>query len=331
MATSQDFVNWVCGTDLNHHFLKYALLAETRALQMFAVGSVHPTIYFPEVKAFHICLPRRDEQDKISSVLYAFDEKIELNRRMNETLDTTARAIFKDWFVDFGPTRAKMEGRAPYMASENWTLFPDRLDHEGRPEGWTIRPLDKIAEFLNGMALQKYPAGDGAFLPVIKIAQLRTGDCRSADRASIDIPPSYIVDDGDILFSWSGSLLHRVWTGGRGALNQHLFKVTPVEFEKWFVFYWIGHYMEQFRAIAASKATTMGHIQRHHLAEANTIIPSDAVLKAANTIIGPIFEKMVASQLESRTLTAARDVLLPEIMSGKIRMRDAETALGVAP
>jgi restriction endonuclease S subunit len=99
MATSQDFVNWVCSDGLNPHFLKYALLSETRALRMFAVGSVHPTIYFPEVKAFHICAPSRPEQDRIADVLYSLDDKIELNRRMNETLEAMARAIFMDWFL----------------------------------------------------------------------------------------------------------------------------------------------------------------------------------------------------------------------------------------
>ena len=102
-------------------------------------------------------------------------EKIELNRRMNETLEATVRAIFKDWFVDFGPTRAKMEGRAPYLAADIWSL-PDRLDADGKPKGWSEKPLDQVADFLNGLALQKYPANGSEFLPVIKIAQLRAGN-----------------------------------------------------------------------------------------------------------------------------------------------------------
>jgi type I restriction enzyme S subunit len=109
MSTSQDFVNWICSDALNPHFLKYVLLAEREALLMFAVGSVHQTIYFPEAKAFHICMPDRAKQDAIVEVLGALDDKIELNQRMNETLEGMAGAIFKDWFVDFGPSRAKME------------------------------------------------------------------------------------------------------------------------------------------------------------------------------------------------------------------------------
>ena len=98
------------------------------------------------------------------------------------------------------------------------------------PEGWEVRNLDKIAEYLNGLALQKYPVGGGETLPVIKIAQLRKGDISGADRCNTDLPGEYIVQDGDVLFSWSGSLEVELWCGGPGALNQHLFKVTSFEF-----------------------------------------------------------------------------------------------------
>jgi type I restriction enzyme, S subunit len=145
MATSQDFVNWVCSDRLNPHYLKYILLAERDALNMFSMGTTHQTIYFPEVKAFYVCLPNRKEQDDIVSVLRALDDKIELNRRLNSTLEAMVRAIFKDWFVDFGPIRAKLEGRARYLASEAWSLFPDRLDDEGKPDGWARGTLGDIA------------------------------------------------------------------------------------------------------------------------------------------------------------------------------------------
>jgi type I restriction enzyme, S subunit len=191
-------------------------------------------------------------------------------------------------------------------------------------------PLDGIADFLNGLALQKYPPTGDAYLPVIKIAELRAGKAKSGDRASTNIPSQYVVEDGDVLFSWSGSLLHRVWTAGRGALNQHLFKVTSKHFPKWFYFHWIGHHMEDFRATAASKATTMGHIQRHHLSQAMTVVPSDEVLRTTNKIVGPLFERAVSSDLESRTLAQTRDLLLPKLMSGEINVKDAEKTVEAA-
>lgn len=296
-------------------------------IEGFNAGGSRRAITKGHIENFVLPLPPIDVQRAIGSFLQALDDKIDLNRRMNETLDAMARAIFKDWFVDFGPTRAKMEGRAPYLAPDLWSLFPDRLDDEGKPEGWEICPLDQTARFLNGLALQKYPAEGDDALPVIKIAQLRAGRTSRDEMASASIPADYIVRDGDLLFSWSGSLLHRIWSGGAGALNQHLFKVMPNGVPQWFVFEWIAEHMESFRAIAASKATTMGHIQRHHLAEATVCMPSPTVMAAADSLIAPQYEKMLANELEARTLAATRDLLLPRLMSGELRVRDAEAAV----
>jgi type I restriction enzyme S subunit len=325
MATSQDFVNWVCGDKLNNHFLKYVLILERQSLNMFSMGTTHQTIYYPEVKAFHVAIPPRPEQDAIVSVLAALDDKIELNRQTNETLEALARAIFKDWFVDFGPTRAKAEGRPPYLAPELWNLFPDALDDEDKPEGWEEKPLDEIAEFLNGLALQKFPASDGEdSLPVIKIAELRGGISAKSNRASRDLPEKYVVTDGDFLFSWSGSLLAKFWTEGEGALNQHLFKVTSDRSPAWFFSQWVYHHLEAFQAIAASKATTMGHIQRGHLNAAMTTCPPDDVLPKLGQIVAPLVDACIKNELESRTLAQTRDLLLPKLMSGEIRLREAE-------
>lgn len=269
-------------------------------------------------------LPPIDEQKRIAAFLSALDDKIELNNRMNETLETMARAIFKDWFVDFGPTRAKAEGRPPYLAPDVWALFPGILDEVDKPVGWLRKPLDEIAAFLNGLALQKYPPEGNASLPVIKIAELRQGVTARTDRASTEIPIAYVVEDGDILFSWSGSLTHLVWSGGKGALNQHLFKVTSDTVPKWFLFHWIGQLLPAFQAIAASKATTMGHIQRHHLSEATICVPDDKILAVADQTIGPLFNRQLANELENRTLAQLRDLLLPKLMSGEIRSKNTD-------
>lgn len=286
-----------------------------------------------------LSIPPIELQRQISSLISPLDGKIELNRRMNEALEALARAIHKDWFVDFGPTRTKMAmrgedpqkehvARAPYLSPDLWALFPDRLDADGKPEGWIEKPLDEIANFLNGLALQKFPQKGDDFLPVIKISQLRSGSVEGADRAATDIPQDYIVHNGDVVFSWSGSLMQRVWTNGRGALNQHLFKVTSEKYPKWFYYYWVDHFMPKFQAIAASKATTMGHIQRGHLKQALTTIPDKPVLDAANELIAPLFNRMIGNELESQTLAQIRDLLLPKLMSGEIRVKDAEAIVG---
>lgn len=318
---------------LNQRFLYYMMQTKHFMSQVWAVAGstdTFPYVSLTNQRNLWLSLPSAKLQAQIAGTLGVLDDKIDLNRRTNETLEAMARAIFNDWFVDFGPTCAKMERRAPYLSPEIWALFPDRLDDEGKPSGWYRCPLDQIARFLNGLALQKYPALGGSYLPVIKIAELRAGAAGDGDKASADVPANYVVDDGDILFSWSGSLLHRMWSGGRGALNQHLFKVTSQHYPKWFFFFWIGQHMDQFRAIAASKATTMGHIQRHHLAEAATIVADDPVMRAADATIAPLFAQILSNDLEVRTLAATRDLLLPKLMSGELRVREAERMVEAA-
>ena len=257
----------------------------------------------------------------IVETLAALDDKIELNRRMNATLEAMARAMFKSWFVDFDPVRAKIEGRERSRDANVSDLFPDALDGEGKPAGWSSKPLDEIADFLNGVALQKFPAKDpGNSLPVIKIAELRGGVTPKSGRASREIPEKYVVKKGDFLFSWSGSLLAKFWTQGDGALNQHLFKVTSSLYPKWFYSQWILHHLEGFQAIAASKATTMGHIQRSHLKEASTICPPDEVLSKLGELIGPAVDRTIANALECCTLAQIRDLLLSKLVSGEIRV-----------
>jgi type I restriction enzyme, S subunit len=278
------------------------------------------------LRSFPILLPPLPEQKAIAHILGTLDDKIELNRRMNETLEAMARAIFKDWFVDFGPTRAKQEGRNPYLPEHLWSLFPKAIDGEtGLPEGWEEKSLDEVADFLNGLALQKYPPlPDEKPFPVIKIAEMRSGITEKSGMASRQIPEKYIVKDGDFLFSWSGSLVAKFWTEGDGALNQHLFKVTSNDYPTWFFTQWTYHHLGDFQRIAAAKATTMGHIQRGHLTAARVVCPQSELMNPMSHLVAPLVENAIKNRLESRTLAELRDRLLPKLMSGEIRVKDAE-------
>lgn len=229
----------------------------------------------------------------------------------NRNLEQQAQAIFKSWFVDFEPFR---DGK--FVDSELGPI----------PEGWRIVPLDEIADFLNGLPMQKYrPATDRLGLPVLKIKELREQFCSAdSERCSEDIKQEYVVEDGDVVFSWSGSLLIDIWTGGRCGLNQHLFKVTSTQYEKWFYYLWTCHHLANFIAIAADKATTMGHIQRGHIHAALTLVPSKQEYEEMSTILSPIIDKMIHSRLESRRLSTLRDTLLPKLMSGEIDVSEVE-------
>ncbi len=280
------------------------------------------------------------ERSGIGSVLSSMDNLISNNRRVNQALEAMARTLFKAWFVDFEPVRAKLEGRwqrgqsLPGLPAHLYDVFPDRLVESELgeiPEGWQMRSLDSIASYLNGLALQKFPPESKTeFLPVIKIAQLRAGNTTGADKASTQIKPEYVVVDGDVLFSWSGSLEVEVWNGGRGALNQHLFKVTSNDVPKWFYFFATRQHLSDFRAIAAGKATTMGHIQRKHLTEARIAVAPPESMKKFDAVIASQFDQLVSSAQQSRALAQLRDTLLPKLISGELRVPDVERIVGAA-
>lgn len=273
-----------------------------------------------------IDIPDLSKQQGIAHILGALDDKIELLRQMNETLEAMARALFKSWFIDFDPVHKKAEGQPTGLPPEIDALFPDSFEDSELgeiPKGWKVKPLDEIASFLNGIAGQKYPAkGDGTDIPVVKISEVRANDCKGSDLASSDIPTEYIVNDGDILFPWSGSLMVSLWTGGHGLLNQHIFKVTSQIHHKWFVFYWIEHYMEYFQSIASDKATTMGHIQRGHLSTTKCIIPPEEIENWMNKISDPISDLILQNKVEMKQNCILRDFLLPKLISGDLELSD---------
>jgi type I restriction enzyme, S subunit len=272
------------------------------------------------IEAFRFPMPPLAQQKAIARTLDGFQDKIELNRRMRSTLELIARAIFKSWFIDYDPVRKKMDGGQVGLPADLATLFPGDLVASAAgpiPQGWHVEPLDEVADFLNGLALQKYPPSCPDDLPVIKGAELTRGVTAGTSRASRRVPPEYIVRDGDLLFSWSGSLHCVIWSGGESALNQHLFKVTSAAYPTWFVYQWLHEHLEGFRQIAADKATTMGHIKRGHLSEAMTVIPTSRVLAAADAVLSPIHARQLATDIESHRLVETRDALLPRLFGGR--------------
>lgn len=278
-------------------------------------------------REFTLRLPDIKSQRAIGGLLGAIDDKINLNREINRRLEDLASAFFKSWFVDFDPVVAKRDGKTPVgVPAEALHLFPSHFEDSALgpiPKEWRIAPLDAVADFLNGLALQKYPSAGGDVLPVIKIAELRAETSVGADRCS-GVPQEYVIDDGDVVFSWSGSLMVDVWCGGRGALNQHLFKVTSTSFPKWYYLRWIEEHLPEFQAIAADKATTMGHIRRFHLSEAKVLVPPAPLLAAMTSIQEPLLDQVIHNRIESRTLSHLRDTLLGPLLSGEITLKTAE-------
>ena len=166
------------------------------------------------------------------------------------------------------------------------------LSHDALPYGWTKGNLTTIANYLNGLAMQKFrPSSEETGIPVLKIKELRQGFCDSdSELCSPSIRSEYIIADGDVIFSWSGSLLVDFWCGGRCGLNQHLFKVTSSNYDPWFYFAWTNHHLSKFVAIAADKATTMGHIKREDLVKSEVVIPSKEDYERIGAVLAPIYE-----------------------------------------
>ena len=238
------------------------------------------------------------EQRKIANILSLLDEKIELNNQINNNLEQQAQFIFTNEFLMF----------------------------DSLPEGWTRGSLLDIANYLNGLAMQKFrPTDDEIGYPVLKIKELRQGCCdANSELCSPNIKQEYIVDDGDVIFSWSGSLLVDFWCGGICGLNQHLFKVTSDKYDKWFYYSWTNHHLQKFIAIAADMATTMGHIKREELAKSEVYIPTSEEYSRIGKILSPIYDLIIANRIENKRLADLRDTLLPKLMSGALDISEVK-------
>ena len=273
-----------------------------------ANGSKMPRGDKQQIMNWEIEIPtEKDDQRRIASILSSLDRKIELNNKINADLEEMAQAIFKNWFVDFEPFK---DGK--FVDSELGMI----------PEGWKVGTLTEIASYMNGLAMQKFPPENNEdSLPVLKIKELGQGFCGTdSDRCSCNIKDECKIHNGDVIFSWSGTLLVDVWCGGDCGLNQHLFKVTSKDYPKWFYYYWTKHHLQEFIHIANDKAVTMGHIKRGHLEEALVAIPDNDSMEKAHELFEPILSKMISLRLENSRLSLLRDTLLPRLMSGELEL-----------
>ena len=247
-----------------------------------------------QIMQWQISLPPLAEQKRIADILSAIDDKIELNRRINANLEQQAQALFDEYFIH----------------------------NIGKLGNYSTASLTDIAQFWNGLAMQKFrPKGNEDGIPVLKIKELGQGKCdASSDLCSSSIPEEYIINNGDIVFSWSGTLLVDIWCSGICGLNQHLFKVSPLNYPKWLIYFWTKYHLSNFIRIAQDKAVTMGHIKRGDLDAAKVIIPSAEILNKLDTIMSPLLQNIISNRIENNNLSTLRDTLLPKLMSGEIKV-----------
>lgn len=309
LVTNQQINTIVPHSNIDSDFVYYLMCIVGKELNYISKTSTAvPIINKSTFSDWDIVIPReKEDQRRIASILSSLDRKIELNNKINADLEEMAQAIFKNWFVDFEPFK---DGK--FVDSELGMI----------PEGWKVGRLTEIASYMNGLAMQKFPPENNEdSLPVLKIKELGQGFCGTdSDRCSCNIKDECKIHNGDVIFSWSGTLLVDVWCGGDCGLNQHLFKVTSKDYPKWFYYYWTKHHLQEFIHIAKDKAVTMGHIKRGHLEEAMVAIPDNDSMEKAHELFEPILSKMISLRLENSRLSLLRDALLPRLMSGEIEV-----------
>ena len=285
-----------CGDSCYPLFLYYYFCNEPikQYIKSIAVGATMPSINTKLMADIPIVLPNIENQKHIAAILSSIDDKIELNRRINGNLEQQAQTLFNHYFIE----------------------RPDLLGK------YKISNLTGIANYLNGLAMQKFrPQIEENGIPVLKIKELGQGYTdASSDICSENIADGYKVHNGDVIFSWSGTLMVKIWCGGLCGLNQHLFKVSSEIYPKWFYYFWTKHHLNKFIRIAQDKAVTMGHIKRGDLETSKILIPPMDILTKLNTIISPLFNQIIKKKCENKNLAMIRDTLLPRLMSGELKI-----------
>ena len=326
MATSQDFVNWVCGPNLNSRLLLYLLLSEVDSLSRFAYGTTHQTIYFPEVKAFHVCVPPLAEQRAIAGVLGSLDDKIEQNRRTARALERLARAIFRAWFVDFEPMKAKAAGAAsfPSMPQLVFDALPTRfVDSEigPVPEGWEVKTISESilltmgqsppSEFYNesgeGLPFHQGVTDYGFRFPTHRVY------CTTGGR---------IAEPEDVLLSVRAPVGRINVADRRLVLGRGLAGLRHRSDRQSFLRQQICHVFAEEDAIG--DGTIYKAVTKRFLEQMPLLSPSKQAQEAFENLARPLDDLIAMCEGESRKLAEIRDLLLPRLLSGQARVEVAD-------
>lgn len=282
-------------------------------------GSTLPSMTFESYYTLDIDLPPLEKQKDIADRIFKINQNIENNHSIINNLESLAKTLYDYWFLQF--EFPNEEGK-PYKSSGGKMVWCEELKRE-IPEGWDHGSLYDIADFVNGLACQKYrPIDSSAKLPVIKIGEMHSGIGKDVEWARNDVPQKYIISDGDILFSWSATLETMIWASGEGVLNQHIFKVNPKKANKYYVYQQLKSYVINFIRMAETRKTTMGHITTDHLKQSRIVIPPSSIIEKYEEQVCDMFQKYIECSKENRELSSLRDFLLPMLMNGQVTFKD---------
>lgn len=343
---------------VNPLYLGYLLKNNQSLIESLAEGSTGQTELSRTLLgdlSFDI-LSNKKDQEKIGEFMFLIDSKIDNNLKTNYVLESIAQTFFKSWFVDFDPVKSKIEakenGEEPTLAAlqilsgkkaedtQNFAgaeynelkaiaaIFPDELENSEIgwiPKGWSLTSLYETAEYVNGGAFRNGDfSPDKEGLPIIKIAELKSGISPQTQYTTNEVLEKYHINNGDMLYSWSGSPETSLdvfkWFGGEGWLNQHIFKInTKTKEQKVFVYFLLQHLKPQLIEIAKNKQTTgLGHVTIADMKRINVVMPNKKDLKLLMEKLIPLFDKSSNCMQENMVLGEQRDTLLPQLLSGKI-------------
>ena len=302
-------------------FIYYLAISPTfrkKAISSFEGTSGRKRVNSNTLQNFNLPFPLLEEQKKIANVLSNLDQKIELNNKINAELEAMAKLIYDYWFVQFDFPNS--EGK-PYKSSGGKMVYNAELKRE-IPDSWNVATLLDIATFTNGIACQKHRPNEGQdYYKVIKIREMGTGFTDKSELVSQEIHEKVIVNNGDILFSWSATLDVKIWTGGIGGLNQHIFKITSDKYPRTYYYFEILKYLQHFKMIAELRKTTMGHITQDHLKQSRISIPPSELIDNLHGKLDPIINKVVKCNEENLKFEQLRDWLLPMLMNGQVTVK----------
>jgi len=320
----------------NVRYIEYLFRHHKQQIQHENVGtgSVQDNINLQTFERLILSIPDLEEQGRIVGVLGTLDDKIELNRRMNETLEAMARAIFKDWFVDFGPTRVKAEGRDPYLAPEIWDLFPDRLDDEDKPVGWKECPLKDFFQIIGGgtpkTSVTEYWGGSIPWFSVVDTPERGSvfviDTEKNITERGLNKSSTRLISPGTTIISARGTVGNLAMAASEMTFNQSCYALRRTdETGDYFVYLAAQQMVEQLQVMA--HGSVFSTITRQTFEAITLAMPSPATLEEFEQQVSPLFQRIRANVFESRTLSQTRDLLLPKLMSGEIRLAEAERVL----
>ncbi|MGK7958141.1 MAG: restriction endonuclease subunit S [Crocosphaera sp.] len=348
-ANCSDLVIVRPGNDLDARFLVYYLNSlASHHINSHLVGAVQQHFNVGSARTLRLKLPPLPEQKAIASILSSLDDKIELNQQMNQTLEAMARAIFKSWFVDFDPVRAKMAGKQPVgMDAATANLFPDSFEESALgliPKGWEVIKLEKLIDIKHGYAFKgeffsTEPQGDILLTP----GNFAIGGGFKEDKFKYyvgEVPDEYILQEGDLLVTMT-DLSKASDTLGYPAFippekeyrylhNQRLGKIifkSHIPVTNLYLYYLLRTDAYRHEVLASATGTTVKHTSPNRIQAFEFPFPNNNLAFKFDSLVKPFYQKHSYNNLQSETLANIRDTLLPKLMSGEIRVKEAETII----